>query len=177
MGLWLSLAVAMVLKKPLRIIGKVRTIILGMGNPMRGDDSVGLHAVRALRDKLNKLDITVIEASGTGMDCLELLTGYDRAVIIDAIHTMEGKTGQIYRLELDAFDTNGYANTSHDVDFVTAIELGRRLGLALPRQIVIFAIEVGDAHSFSEECTAAARQAIPNCVGMICQELSEHSNA
>jgi len=155
----------------------MKTIILGMGNPMLGDDSVGLHIVRALRDKLNKADTTVIEASVTGMDCLELLAGYDRAVIIDAIHTMEGKIGQIYRLEIEAFDTNGYANTSHNVNFVTAIELGRRLGLALPRQIAIFAIEVGEAHSFSEKCTDAVRRAIPNCARIICQELKEHSNA
>ena len=144
---------------------------------MRGDDSVGLHAVRALRDKLNKVDTTVIEASVTGMDCLELLAGYDRAVIIDAIHTMEGKIGQIYRLELETLDTNGYDNTSHDVNFVTAIELGRRLGLALPRQIVIFAIEVIDAYSFNQKCTAAVRRAIPSCARMICQEMNEHSNA
>jgi len=137
----------------------MKTIILGMGNPMLGDDSVGLHIVRALRDKLNKADTTVIEASVTGMDCLELLAGYDRAVIIDAIHTMEGKIGQIYRLEIEAFDTNGYANTSHNVNFVTAIELGRRLGLALPRQIAIFAIEVGEAHSFSENHLSRAEGA------------------
>lgn len=150
----------------------MKTIILGLGNPMRGDDSVGLHVIRALRDEFNKADTTVVEASVTGMDCLELLAGYDRAVIIDAIHTMEGKSGQIYRLELEALDTKGYASTSHNVNFVTALELGRRLGLALPRQIVIFAIEVGDAYSFSQKCTAAVRRAIPNCARMICQEMN-----
>lgn len=49
--------------------------------------------------------------------------------------------------------------------------LGKRLGLDLPHQIDIFAIEVADASTFSEECTPEVRHPIPVCVEMVVQDL------
>jgi len=117
-----------------------------------------------------------METSAAGIDFLDLLAGYDRAIIVDAIKTGEGKAGQIYRFEPDMLETTRYANTPHDINFVTAIELGKRLNFALPGQIVIFGIEVEKADSFGEECTPEVRRAIPACINMISQELNSHSN-
>ena len=154
----------------------MRTLILGLGNPILSDDSVGLRVARALEDRLNQPEITVMETSVAGLDFLDLLAGYDRAIIIDAIQTREGKVGQVYRLEPEALNTTRHAITSHDVDFATALELGNRLGLALPQQIIIFAIEVENVSSFSEECTPEVEGAIPVCVAMIIQELNGELN-
>jgi len=46
------------------------------------------------------------------------------------------------------------------------------LGLALPTQIVIFAVEVADVGTFSEECTPDVRWAIPVCAKMVIEELN-----
>jgi hydrogenase maturation protease len=113
-----------------------------------------------------------METSVAGLDFLDLLVGYDRAIIIDAIQTKEGKVGQIYRFEPEAFDATRHASTPHDVNFATALELGNRLGLDLPQRITIFAIEVQNVSSYSEECTPEVMAAIPSCVRMIAQELN-----
>ena len=76
------------------------------------------------------------------------------------------KAGQIYRLGPEAFDATRHAASPHDVNFATVLELGNRLGLALPQQIVIFAIEVENVAAFSEECTPQVERAIPVCVKM-----------
>ena len=151
----------------------MRTLILGLGNPIQSDDSVGLRVARALQDKLASPEITVMEASVAGLDALELLAGYDQAVIIDAIQTDTGHVGWIYRLEPDALNATSHAATPHDVNFATALELGSKLGLALPHKITVFAIEAGDVTSFTEECTPEVSAAIPLCVDMILQELGE----
>lgn len=150
----------------------MKTIILGLGNSMRGDDSVGLHVARALHNKLDDAETTVMETSMDGLTSLELLAGYDRAIIVDAIQTGEGRVGQVYQLEPEAFNTTPYANTSHNLSFVTAIELGRKLGLALPQRIVIFAIEVKNVDSYCEECTPEVKAAIPDCLRMLLNELN-----
>ena len=149
----------------------MKTLILGLGNPILSDDGVGIRVAEELKDRLNQPEVTVMEVSVAGLDFLDLLDGYDRAFIIDAIQTREGKAGQIYRLEPGAFDTTRHTTTPHNVSFTTALELGKRLGLALPQQIVIFAIEVEDVSSCSEECTPEVMAAIPTCVRMIIQEL------
>ena len=149
----------------------MKTLILGLGNPILSDDGVGLQVAGELKAKLDQQEVTVEETSMAGLNMLDLLAGYDRAIIIDAIQTMEGKVGQIYRLKPGAFDATRHAATPHDVNFATALELGNRLGLALPQEIIIFAIEVEDVTTFSEECTPEVERAIPICVEKVIQEL------
>jgi len=151
----------------------VETLILGLGNPILSDDGVGFRVAQALEDRLNCLDVTVMETSVAGLDFLELLVGYDRAIIIDAIQTKEGKVGQIYQFKPEALATTHHTSTPHDVNFATALELGNRLGLPLPQQLIIFAIEVENVSSFSEECTPEVERAIPLCVEMVIEELNE----
>lgn len=153
---------------------KNKTLILGLGNPILTDDGVGTRVARELEGRLDQ-EVTVMETSLAGLNMLDLLAGYDRAIIIDAIQTVGGKAGQIYQLDLEAFDTTRHAASAHDVNFATALELGNRLGLALPSQIDIFAIEVADASHFGEECTPRVQEAIPLCVEMIVHELKGES--
>ncbi len=106
-----------------------------------------------------------------GLDFLDLLAGYDRAIIIDAIQTSSGTPRQLYELEPDILANTRHASTPQDVNLGTALELGRRLGLPLPRQINIFAVEAKDVTSFGEECTPEVTKAIPLCAEMVVQEL------
>ncbi len=151
--------------------GKMKTLVLGLGNPILGDDGVGLRVAEEVESRVDQRDITVVDTSLSGLSLLDVLAGYDKAIIIDAVQTVEGKPGQIYRLDPEALDFTRHAASPHDVNFATALELGKRLGLALPREIVIFAVEVADASTFSEECTPEVKGAIPVCVEMIIQEL------
>ena len=141
----------------------VKTLILGLGNPILSDDSVGLHVARVLDKRLVQPEVVVVETSATGLEFLDLLAGYDRAIIIDAIQTNEGKPGQVCRLTPDDFDNTRHTSMPHDINFATALELGKKLGLPLPQQIVIFGIEAKDLISFSEECTPEVMAAIPDC--------------
>jgi hydrogenase maturation protease len=156
--------------------GKSRTLILGLGNTILSDDGVGCRVAMALKDRLNSPDVDIMEASIAGLDFLDLLTGYDRTIIIDAIQTEKGTPGQIYRFGPDILNSTRHASTPHDVNLATALELGKRLNMKLPRQIIIFAIEVKDVTSFSEECTPEVMKAIPACVRMVIQELKEDRN-
>jgi hydrogenase maturation protease len=153
-----------------------RTLVLGLGNPILSDDGVGCQVATALKDRLKEPDIDVLEASVAGLDFLELLAGYDKTIIIDAIQTGEGTPGQIYQLEPDALADTRHSGTPHDVNLATALELGRKLGLPLPKQITIFAIEAKDVTSFGEKCTPGVMQAVPVCVEMIVQELNGVQN-
>lgn len=151
----------------------VRTLILGLGNTILSDDGAGCRVSAALRDKLKNPQVDIIEASIAGLDFLDLLTGYDRVIIIDTIQTEKGLPGQIYRLEPDALAGTRHSGTPHDVNLATALELGRKLNLPLPEQIVLFAIEAEDVTSFGEICTPEVAKAIPLCVEMVVQELDD----
>ena len=155
----------------------MKTLVLGLGNPILTDDGVGPRVAKELEGRVDQQEVTVEETSMAGLSLLDLLADYDRAIIVDAIQTVGGKPGQIYRLNPEALDITRHAASPHDVNFATALELGKRLGLTLPRQIDMFAIEVADASTFSEECTPEVREAIPVCVEMIIQELKGDHHA
>ena len=147
-----------------------------MGNPLLCDDGVGLRVAAELKDRVEQPEITVMETGVAGLSLLDLLVGYDRAIIIDAIQTVGGKAGQIYRLDPKAFDTALHTASAHGIDFTTALEFGKKLGLPLPQQIIIFAIEASDVSTFNEECTPEVQKAIPTCVEMVLREIRRNPN-
>jgi hydrogenase maturation protease len=153
--------------------GRIKTLILGLGNPILSDDGVGNRVAQVLEEKLaQRQDVTVMETSLSGLSLIDLLAGYDKAIIVDAIQTAEGKTGQIYRLNPEALNNTRHVSSPHDVNFATALELGNKLGIAMPKQIVIYAVEVDDISNFGEEFTPRVKQAIPRCVRRIIKELN-----
>jgi hydrogenase maturation protease len=144
-----------------------------MGNPLLCDDGIGLKIAAELRDRVNQAEIDVMETGIAGLALLDLLVGYDTAIIIDAIQTVDGKPGRIYKLDTQAFDSARRAVSPHDIDFTTALEFGSKLGLPMPERVTIFAIETSDVCTFSEECTPEVQKAIPRCVRMVLKELKK----
>jgi hydrogenase maturation protease len=155
----------------------MKTLILGLGNAILSDDGVGIYVVRELRDRVNRRDVEVVETGLAGLRLLDILTGYDKAIIVDAIESGKGSAGDIYRLTPDDFEAAKHLSSVHDMDFTTALDFGRKSGLALPSQIVIYAVEVADTTTFSEECTPPVKEAIPVCVEMILRELAVNNDA
>ncbi len=153
----------------------MKTLVLGLGNPILSDDGVGFRIARGLKGRLADGEVTVAEASLAGFDLLDLLIGYDRAIIIDAIQTDEGKPGSVYRLSLDEFEAASHAPFCHGVNLTTAIRLGRQLGLNLPSRIDIFAVEATDVSTFGEDLSPEVERAVPVCLGMIARELGLNS--
>lgn len=153
----------------------MKTLILGLGNSIRCDDGLGNRVAQVLEAKVRASEITAMEANADGLALLDLLPGYDRAIIIDAIETPQGTPGQIYRLDKQELISYDYAPTTHNVGIGTALQLGTKLGIPLPEEIIIFAVEVGDIISFSQELTPQVEEAIPRVVELILQEVEQKS--
>jgi len=149
----------------------LKTLVLGLGNPILSDDSVGFRVVQGLKDKFSCPGLTLMESSDSGLGLLDLITGYDKVIIIDAIKTGGGQAGKIYRLNTENLSDTRHSASPHDTNLATALELGKKLGIALPQQIIIFAIEVVDVTNFSERCTPEVEKAIPLAVSMVAEEL------
>jgi hydrogenase maturation protease len=157
---------------PLSRIPDIEILIVGLGNTILSDDGIGIYVVRRLRAVLAEQQATIIETSMAGLDILDLLIGYDKAIIIDAIQSSGGKVGQIYRLGLESFNSSLHSISPHDIDLITAIKFGKQLKLPVPEEIIIFAIEAADIKTFSEECTVEMLPVIDKCVEMVVHELS-----
>jgi hydrogenase maturation protease len=149
----------------------MKTLVLGLGNPILSDDSVGIKIAQELQGSIHELGVIVAESSSSGLSLLELLIDYDRVIIVDAIQTEEGKAGCIYHLGLSGLTESRHVTSCHGINLAMAIRLGKQLGLKLPQQIDIFAIEAADVNTFNEELTPEVKKAVPLCLGMIAHAL------
>jgi hydrogenase maturation protease len=113
------------------------------------------------------------EASVGGLRILDVIGGYKRVIMVDAIQTGDGKPGEMHRLSPRDLKVSLHAGSSHDLSLPGALALGREMGLTLPadEDFVIIAIEVEEVWTFGEECTAAVAEAIPHAVDMVLAEL------
>jgi hydrogenase maturation protease len=151
----------------------MKTLVIGLGNPLVTDDSVGLRIAAELKTRLaGRPDVEVGEDYWGGLRLMERLVGSDRAIVIDAICT-GAPPGTIHCLTPDAIPTQRSAS-AHDVNLPTALALGRQAGLPLPeeRNILLVGIEAEDVLNFGESCTPAVAAAVPRAVEMVLQTLN-----
>jgi hydrogenase maturation protease len=151
----------------------MKTLVLGLGNSILSDDGVGIKVSQGLREKLRDPQVTVDESSLAGISLLDFVVGYDQVIIVDAIQTKEGNAGQIYRMGPEDFSFAKHLSSPHQINLVTALELGKMLSLAMPQKITIFAVEAKDITTFSEKCTPEVERAIPKVAKMVLEELNE----
>ncbi len=148
----------------------MKTIVVGIGNPILRDDSVGIKVVEELsRD----VDVDTAILTTTNFEVLDKILGYDKAIIVDAIQT-GNEPGTIYELSIDdIFVTYSFTNT-HNLTLATTLKLGYVIfPEKMPKEIKLIAIEVEDVENFGEECTPKVREAIPKVVEMIKREISK----
>ncbi|MDP2168711.1 MAG: hydrogenase maturation protease [Thermodesulfovibrionales bacterium] len=151
----------------------MKTVIIGLGNPVLGDDRVGIEVARLLRERLgDDENVTVKEQYAGGIRLLDELAGFERAIIVDSIVT-GGKAGTVYRLGVS--DLPGTRNTisTHDTNFRDALSLGEMIGLALPGFVTVFGIEAGNVETFSEDLTPEVKEAVPGAVELVLKELRD----
>ena len=137
----------------------MNTLILGIGNPILTDDGVGIKIARKLKE--GNLQSEVAETSEAGLALLDLIPGYDKVIIIDSIKTEQGKPGEVYKLDLEDLKPAMDFASSHGISIATALELGRMMGYKMPSCVSLYAVEIRDNVTFSENCTQEVEKRVP----------------
>ena len=154
-----------------------KILIIGLGNPILGDDGIGWHVAEKLRNQLfpndgfanDNLSIDVESLALGGIRLMEELIDYHHAIIIDAIQTGKTPIGTVTHFSLEDFPTwpGGHTGSSHDTNFTTAMEMGRKMKLALPDQIDIIGIEAENIYEFSEKLSPQVEKSIPEALMLV----------
>jgi hydrogenase maturation protease len=152
----------------------MRIVIIGLGNPILTDDSVGIKVARQLHTYFSDKELVEVKEIYTGgIRLLDVLIGYDRAIIIDAILTKDNIPGKIHHLTPEDINATWNMISVHDMDLKTALALGAMLELPLPDQIEIWGIEGADLESFGESLTEEVEKAVSKVVNAIIKETED----
>jgi hydrogenase maturation protease len=128
-----------------------KTLLLGLGNDILSDDSVGLRVAAALQKRLAAdPNLTIQQTTEMGLSLLDLVQGYEHLILIDAVQTSQCPAGTIHHIR-DTDLPHLPALSPHFLGIGETLALGRKLSLSVPETVEIFAIEVEDPFTVSTE--------------------------
>jgi hydrogenase maturation protease len=145
----------------------VKSLVAGIGSTIRGDDGVGVHAARQLKTRSLPDNVHIIELGTAGLALLDLVEGYDRLIVLDAIVT-GALCGTVHVLTGEEAARTVHLGAGHEADLPTTLSLGRKLmGSHMPQNVAVVAVEAGDLTTFSERLTSQVEAAIPEMVAKV----------
>ena len=150
-----------------------KTLIIGLGNPILGDDGVGLVVAREVETCLDTSvqNVEVDYLTLGGLSLMERMVGYKRVILIDSLNTGQHPQGSVINFSLeDLVDlTYGHSATAHDVTLKTALIMGRKLGANLPadKDVHVVAIEAQHVYDFKEELSPEIAAAKPTAIQQV----------
>lgn len=149
---------------------RARTIVLALGNPLRGDDGIGIAVINALEANPRlPQGVDLIDGGTPGVDTSLLLQGYHRAIIVDAaeMDLPPGAWAQ-FVLNNNAFLKPNAVDqliSAHSAGLAEALELGYTLGI-LPNDITICGIQPSTI-GWSSGLSNPVQEAIPAVCSVI----------
>ncbi len=145
-------------------------LVLGLGNPLRGDDGVGPRIIAELTRQGLPDGVTALDVGNAGLDLLNILEGWERAVIVDAAD-MGREAGCFVRFTPDEvrLAQAGDQYSLHNAGLSEVLALADALGRTLP-ELVIFGVQPAEL-GWQAELSSAVEAAIPALTGAVMEEL------
>ena len=154
----------------------MKTIIVGLGNPILGDDGVGWKVVEEISQHLPahvSVGIECLSVGGLGL--MEHLIGYDHAILIDSFIADAEDVGSILIHKLN--DLPNYSafhfTSTHDTSLQNALQLGREMGAHLPMEVIVVGIATERIHEFSDDLSPEVEHVVPCVVNIVIDLLKE----
>jgi hydrogenase maturation protease len=164
----------------------MNTIVIGLGNPILGDDGVGWKVAEEVKKQLTSPsplallplgegcrrrgegEIHVEFLSLGGISLMEHLIGYERAIVIDALASDQPYGSVIISKLSELPDYSALHTTSaHDTSLQNALKLGKAMGANLPDDVIVVGIATDHVYDFGEELSPPVAAAIPEATKIV----------
>lgn len=162
---------------------RLPVIVVGLGNPVLGDDGVGWRVADEVERRLlacsspGGLESNVlIERLGVGgIRLMETISGFGAAILIDAAEFPGQAPGDVRSWTLAELPDRGvgHLDSAHDASLRTALLLGNRLGAAIPERIDVVTIQARSTDVFGEELSPEVAAAVPAATEAVLDLLSK----
>jgi len=154
----------------------MQPLILCLGNEIISDDGFGPYVAELLQadDRLNG-KAEVISACTAGFGLIDILAGRDRVLIVDIIRTGNVPAGAVHQFPAGQLAPSRYLTTSHQINLPTALELGRQMGVIMPKSVDVIAVEGEDMETLRVGLTPAVQNAVAPTIELIHKWVTDSS--
>jgi hydrogenase maturation protease len=148
-----------------------RTVVIGVGNPLRGDDAAGVAVADRLRPRVPQ-GVDVVACSEEPSRLMEAWEGADSVVLVDTVSS-GAVPGTLHRFEAgeQAVPARTFRSSTHAIGIADTIELARALG-RLPRRVRIYGVEAG-GFATGGALTAPVESAVEALVHVVLNDLEK----
>ncbi|MDW8326648.1 MAG: hydrogenase maturation protease [Anaerolineales bacterium] len=179
----------------------MKTLVVGLGNPLLGDDAVGWRVAEEVQRRLRSADwrfesgdwasqaaisnlksqipnpqstIEVECFALGGLSLMERMVGYDRAIVVDAV-MFGAPPGTVTCFDLADLPDRSAAHltAAHDTSLQNALRFGRSMGAQLPNEVKVVGVEAEQLFEFSEHLTPAVAAAVPEATRRVLDLLNQ----
>ncbi len=144
----------------------MRTLVLGLGNILLGDEGVGVRVAQALAAEATSADVTVLEAGTAILDALPAIEQADRLIVVDAVQA-DGAPGSVYRIPFDEMAHPAVIGSLHGFDLSRVLALA---GREEPPDTIVIGVEP-QSIAWSLDLSPIVEQALPAALDAVREEL------
>ena len=135
-------------------------LVLCLGNDILSDDALGPVIAKRLNGNGFDASVEVVFAATAGFGLLDLLKDRKAVLVVDAIITGKAEPGTVHFFPAGVLTPSHNLINSHQINLPTALELGKQLGMAMPSDIQVVAVEAKDVETIGEQMTPPVEQAV-----------------
>ena len=148
-----------------------RTVVIGIGNRLRGDDAAGVVVAEQLRPRVRD-GVEVVSCDEEPSRLMEAWEGAESVLLVDTVSS-GSPPGTLHRVEAgeQAVPARTFRSSTHAIGIADTIELARALG-RLPRRVRIYGIEAG-GFTTGAALTPAVESAVAFLVKDVLHDLEE----
>ena len=154
-----------------------RTLVLGLGNDILGDDGIGLRIVEELKRRPGLAELEFETATTAGLALLDILQGYERAYIVDSAATRRQRPGYLHRIPACSVAELPLNLSSHYAGLPDVLALAKVLNVELPHSIEVLGVEVEDPYTIRLGLSPQLEAELPTLVDQVEQLLLEGRDA
>ena len=141
-----------------------RTLVLGIGNLLMGDEGIGVHAVRSLQESPLPLHVDVVDGGTGGFHLLSFFEDYESIIMIDA--TMDGQApGAVRTLKPKFASDYPRTLTAHDIGLRDLVETAALL--EHKPDVTLITISIAAMQPMETELSPEIAGAIPEVVHIV----------
>jgi len=144
-----------------------RILIIGCGNPLRGDDGLGWVIADCLTAVLNDPTVAIIRTHQLTSELAEPVSQTELVIVVDASN--KGRPGSWKRGEIEALKTET-AKSGHHFSPSGLLAYARAIYKTTPR--MLFVSVAGGSFECREALTPAVEAALPEVVRHICEQVA-----
>lgn len=147
-------------------------LVLGIGNPLMGDDGVGNQVIELLAERDLPPNVKIEDAGLPGWGLPAWFEGWSNVILVDAVQ-MGKSPGSWRRFQTEEvqFVLENDALSLHQPDLACGLALAQALEL-LPENLVLYGVEPAIVNP-GEALSPAVRHSLPDVVASILNDLEK----